>query len=208
MTEPNADPRDTTGDTRPLSADERDTIEKTSAPLMGTGGAAAGATAGTLILGPVGTGIGALVGAVAGAVGGWWAGHSVTETARYTEEDDRHYQQLYQQSGGSGDFDRVRHAYQLGHVAAYHPDYYRREFADVEPELRRAWTGDLAAHGEWGTVQPYARDAYGHSRSMGAGAASHRDRSVVGTAGSGVDPDELRESLSREPRHIVDRSIE
>jgi hypothetical protein len=43
---------------------------------------------------------------------------------------------------------------------------------------------------------------------MGAGAAAHRDHGVVGTAGSGVDPDELRASLAREPRHIVDPSIE
>jgi hypothetical protein len=197
------------GDTRPLDADQRDTIEKTSAPLMGAGGAAAGATAGTLILGPVGTGVGAILGALAGAVGGWWAGQSVVDTARYTEEDDRHYRMLHERAPGraSHDFERARHSYVLGHLAAHNPEYHRREFDEVEPDLRRAWKGDLASHGQWETMQPYARDAYGHARSTGAGAAAHRDTTVIGTAGSAVDPDELRESLSHPPRHIVDPGI-
>jgi hypothetical protein len=157
----------------------------------------------------VGTGIGAILGALAGAVGGWWTGHSVADTARYTDDDDRHYQQLHATAWADRghQFDRARPAYQLGHLAAHNPEYHRREFHDVEPELRRAWTGDLAAHGDWDAVQPYARDAYGHARSTGAGEAAHRDTAVVGTAGSAVDPDELRESLSHQPRHIVDPNI-
>jgi hypothetical protein len=62
----------------------------------------------------------------------------------------------------------VRPAYQLGHLAGRNPDYAGRSFDEVESDLQRGWTGDVAArHGDWTSVRPYARGAYDRSRMGG-----------------------------------------
>ena len=178
---------------RPMDADEQRSVEITSGPAGALAGAAAGATAGlaTMALGPIGLGIGALVGAVAGGLGGWFGGQAATEV-RYDPAHDAHYRALFE-GGMATDhgFDRVRPAYQLGHLAAHNPDWRGREFATVEPDLRRAWDERLRGREgpAWESVRAYVRDAYGHARSEGAGI--RRDYSVFGSAGSAVDPDEL-----------------
>ena len=186
---------------RPLDADEARSVTATSAPVGALAGAAAGATAGlvTVSTGPIGFMIGAVVGAMAGSLGGWFGGKSVTEV-RYDEEQDAHYRALYE--GGTPTdrgFESARPAYQLGHVAAHNPDWVGRDFSAVEPELRRAWDGDLRTQhrAEWEAVRPYARDAYGHARSEGAGA--RRDLGVIGSAGSAVDPLELDRARAGQP---------
>ncbi len=178
---------------RPLDDDEARGVKATSAPVGALAGAAAGATAGlvTVSTGPIGFLVGAVVGAMAGTLGGWFGGKSVTEV-RYDEEQDSHYRALY--DGGTPSdrgFESARPAYQLGHIAAHNPDWVGRDFSVVEPELRRVWDGDLRTQHrfEWEAVRPYARDAYGHARSEGAGA--RRDLGVIGSAGSAVDPLEL-----------------
>ena len=179
---------------RPMTADERDTVKKTSAPATAAAGAVAGAAAGltTGALGIIAVPVGAVLGALAGGIGGWFAGEAATGAA-YTEDDDAHYRALYDQSPGrpaDRAFDSARPAYQLGHLAAYNPDYHGRDFDAIESELQRAWSGDLATSGgEWAHARRYVRDAYGHSRSAGAGV--RRDLGVIGAAGSAVDPVEL-----------------
>ncbi len=179
---------------RPMTGDERDTVKKSSAPLGAAAGAVAGVAAGlsTVALGVVAVPVGAVVGALAGGVGGWFAGEAATGTT-YTADDDAHYRALYEESPdrpADRPFDAARPAYQLGHLAAYNPEYQGRDFLAVEPELQRAWSGELAAgHGDWALARRYARDAYGHARSIGAGV--RRDLSVIGPAGSAVDPVEL-----------------
>ena len=191
---------------RPLDADEARSVKATSAPLGGLAGAAAGATAGivTMTTGPIGLMVGAVVGALAGTLGGWFGGQAVADVP-YDERQDAYYRALYE--GGvptDRGFDAVRPAYQLGHVAAHNPDWVGRDFATVEPELRRAWDADLRTQyrTEWDAVRPYARDAYGHARSEGAGI--RRDMGVLGSAGSAVDPVEL--DRARTGRPSVDRT--
>ncbi|MDF1502934.1 hypothetical protein [Roseisolibacter sp. H3M3-2] len=185
---------------RPMDADEKRSVEITSGLAGVLAGAAAGAAAGLVSLagGPVGVAIGMVVGATAGALGGWFGGQAAGEVP-YDESHDAHYRALYE--GGTPTdrgFDSARPAYQLGHLAAHNPDWRGREFTAIETDLRRAWDGDLRGrHGEWDAVRPYVRDAYGHARSEGAGV--RRDTSVLGSAGSAVDPDELARARRGEP---------
>src|SRR5688572_9270277 len=146
--------------------------------IGGASGIAAGAAVGSLG-GPVGT----VIGALAGAIGGWWAGRSVAEGVHdFTDDDDKHYRTQYSSasrpladatpSSTTRSYDDVRPAYQLGHLAGRNPDYAGRKFEDVETDLQRGWTGDVAAkHGDWTTVRPYARDAYDRRRGMTSGMA-------------------------------------
>jgi hypothetical protein len=148
----------------------------------GVAGAATGAALGSLG-GPIGT----LIGALAGALGGWWSGRAISEAAStFTADDESYYREHHTSSvsrladrpATTRDYDDVRPAYQLGHLAGRNPDYANRNFDEVETDLRRGWTSDVSArHGEWDSVRPYARDAFDRGRtgsagsSMGAGAA-------------------------------------
>lgn len=147
------------GDAR---TDEGDVVGETVGSVSGI---AAGAAIGSLA-GPIGT----VVGALAGAVGGWWAGRAVTEAAgAYTDEDDayfrRHFERTRRDDTVAGDYDRYRPAYQIGHVASRNPDYAERNFDDVEPDLRRAWTSDVGArHGAWDSARDRVRAGFERGR--------------------------------------------
>jgi uncharacterized protein (TIGR02271 family) len=134
--------------------DERN--EKIGEGVGGVAGAAAGAAVGSLA-GPVGTAIGA----IAGAVGGWWSGRAAADAASNIDEtDDDFYRQRFAETGGRN-YDDARPAFQLGHVAGYNPEYEGRSFEEIEPDLRRGWTGDVAASSDsWENVRDYARDAF------------------------------------------------
>jgi uncharacterized protein (TIGR02271 family) len=136
------------------SNDERN--EKIGEGVGGVAGAAAGAAVGSLA-GPVGTAIGA----IAGAVGGWWSGRAAVDAASSIDTtDDDFYRKRFSATGGRN-YDSARPAYQLGHVAGHNPDYQGRTFEQIEPDLRRGWTGDVAASsGNWENVRDYAREAY------------------------------------------------
>ncbi len=137
---------------------------------MGEGvGSVSGVVAGAAIgsaAGPIGT----IIGGIAGAVGGWWAGHAVSEaTHKFTESDDDYYRERFVNKPdrlADRGYDDVRPAYQLGQIASMNPDYNGRSFEEVEPDLQHGWGNDLRArHGDWSTVRPYARDAYGRNLS-------------------------------------------
>lgn len=191
-----ADLRAAGGDAvRPMDASERNAVKTAGAPATALAGAAAGATAGLVTpLGPIGAGVGAVVGAVAGALAGGTGAAAAADDAAWTEEDERHYRALYEGAGpADARYDDVRAAYQFGHLAARHPDYVGRDFYEVEPELEGRWRDDLQRDvGAWSTVRALVRDAFGHARAEGAGV--RRDQTVIGSAGSAVDPIELREA--------------
>jgi uncharacterized protein (TIGR02271 family) len=129
--------------------------------IGGVAGAAAGAAVGSLA-GPVGTAIGA----IAGAVGGWWSGKAAADAASGIDAtDDDYYRRQFTTTSRGGDYDRARPAYHLGHVAGMNPDYEGRSFDDIEPQLRRGWTDDVASRsGDWDDVRDYARDAFERGR--------------------------------------------
>jgi len=141
-----------------MAKDQRDVgrNEKIGEGVGGVAGAAAGAAIGSLA-GPVGTAIGA----IAGAVGGWWSGRAAADAASNIDDtDDAYYRERFATTG-RGDYETARPAYQLGHVAGQNPDYEGRSFEEIEPDLRRGWTGDVAASaGDWENVRDYARDAF------------------------------------------------
>src|SRR6476646_2504265 len=146
------------------AAVEGSTGEQVAEATGGIGGVVAGATIGSLA-GPIGT----LVGGLAGAIGGWWAGRSVADMFNdMTDEDDDFYRMLYEASPyrlDDLDYDTVKPAYQIGHVAGLNPDYTGREFEEIEPDLRAVWTYELTAkHGSWDAVSPLAKDAYTRGR--------------------------------------------
>jgi uncharacterized protein (TIGR02271 family) len=130
--------------------------EKIGEGVGGVAGAGVGAAIGSLA-GPVGTAIGA----IAGAVGGWWSGRAAADAASNIDAtDDSYYRDRFSTTGGN-DYETARPAYQLGHVAGQNPDYEGRSFEEIEPDLRRGWTGDVAASsGNWENVRDYARDAF------------------------------------------------
>jgi hypothetical protein len=190
------------GDVRPLTEREKDAVEVGSAPATAAAGAVAGATAGlaTMTLGPFGAIAGAIVGAVGGAAVGAAGGQAVVGEL-YTSEHDAHYRSLYERAperAADRGFDAARPAYQFGHLAAQYPEYAGRDFGAVEPELRRHWSDDLRTRaGEWDAARRYVETGYTYARSRGL--TARRDPSVVGSAGSAVDPTELARARSGLP---------
>lgn len=130
------------------------------ASVGGAAGALAGAAAGTLTAGPIGT----IIGAIIGAVGGGWAGLATAQEARPSSEDEEYYRTHYgsaTREQADASYDRARPAYHLGHVAAHNPDYYGRDFAEIEPDVRRGWHDDVRAqHGEWSAVRGWVQAGY------------------------------------------------
>lgn len=158
------------------------------------GTAAAGAVAGTMagiqagaLAGAATLGVGMLAGAALGAAAGAALGEDA-QRGQFTSESDAYYRALYEGApeGGKG-YDAVRAAYVYGHVAASEPGLAGQTFGQAEPALRDAWNDELRARaGDWDHVRQYVHDAYGHAQSEGAG--TRRDRTVIGSGGSAVDP--------------------
>jgi hypothetical protein len=178
---------------RPLTADEKHEVKVASAPAAAGAGAVAGATAGlaTGVFGPFGAIVGAIVGALGGAAAG--GAHAGAADDLYTAENDAYYESLWETTPdrpADQPYDSARPAYQYGHIAARHPEYAGRDFAAVEPELRRRWPEQLrSAAGEWDASRGFVETGYTHSREQWL--AARRDASVVGSGGSAVNPDEL-----------------
>jgi hypothetical protein len=133
-------------------------------------GSVSGAVTGAAI-GSAGGPIGTIIGGIAGAAGGWWAGRTVAEAAaRFTTDDDEYYRAEYENRPerlADRNYDDVRPAYQLGHVAGLNPDYQGRSFDAVEYDLQRGWSNDIRArHGDWSSVRPYAEEAYNRGSSL------------------------------------------
>jgi hypothetical protein len=145
--------------------DHPDAADQVGEAAGGISGVLTGAAIGSAA-GPIGT----VIGGIAGAMGGWWAGRAVSEAAEnFTQQDETYYRGHYDRSPnklGDRQYDDVRPAYAVGHLAAQNPDYRQRSFDDVEKDLQKGWTSSMRErHGEWTTVRPFARDAYDRSRS-------------------------------------------
>jgi phage tail tape-measure protein len=154
---------------RPHSAPEgrasHETV-KTDAENVGEGaGTFLGGVTGAA-LGVVGGPVGLVLGAIAGALGGWWAGHGVADA--FTSQDEAFYRAEYEGSPtrlADRDYAAVSPAYAAGHLAGRNPEWATRSFEEVEPELRRGWSDDVAKrYGEWSSVRDYARVAFDRAR--------------------------------------------
>jgi phage tail tape-measure protein len=157
-------------------------LDEAGEGVGGIGGVLTGAAIGSAV-GPIGT----IIGGIAGAVGGWWAGRAVTEAAsQLTKDDDDYYRTHYEKSPtrlADRNYDAVRPAYHLGHVAAHNPDYAGKNWDHVSSDLKRGWSADYAKqYGEWDQVSNYASEGYTRGRSTVGSAA----RAAAGTAAGAV----------------------
>jgi hypothetical protein len=198
--ERNATPDTTTK--HPSSETDPGTVKAASPPAGAVAGAVAGATAGlaTGVFGPIGAMVGAIVGALGGGAAGA-AGGQAAANDLYTEQDDARYRTLWESRpdrNADQGFEAARVGYQFGHIAAHYPDFAAAHFADIEPELRRRWPNELRSRaGEWDAVRPYVEEGYSHARRRGVG--ERRDHTIVGSAGSAVDPVERDRSRAGLP---------
>ncbi len=166
-----------TGKLAGAASSERHHEEPTAGDLVGEGvggvsGVLVGAGVGS-IAGPIGT----IIGGIAGAVSGWWAGRTVSEAVSgYSPDDDGYYRDRYDASPtklADRNYDEVRPAYQLGHIAGANPDYKGRRFEEIEGDLRKGWDAtEQKAHGGWEHVKGYVNDAYSRTSSRHSSAAS------------------------------------
>ena len=204
-------------------------------------GEAVGGISGVLTgaaLGSLGGPVGTIIGGIAGAVSGWWAGRAISDAASHvTDEDDAYYRTHYTSahsgatgagahaaaagsatgassgmSGATRQYDDVRPAYQIGHLAGRNPEYSGRGFDEIEPDLQRGWTPEVSArHGEWNDVRGYARSAYDRSRMTGStpvgAGASATGAAVTGAAHeTGNAVERAWDATKAGAEHLADRA--
>jgi hypothetical protein len=133
-------------------------------------------------MGGTGPTVTAVVGALAASVGGWWALHAKSDTAtQLGEEDERHYRAHFDthpaRASGGMTYDRARTGYALGHTASRNPGYMGRGFDEVEPELRRGFTGEHS--GSYDSLRDFTR--YGYERGRSGGGTGSTSGSGSGT---------------------------
>ena len=175
-------------------------VDEAGEAAGGIGGVLAGAAIGS-VAGPVGT----LIGGIAGAMGGWWSGRAVTEAAsKLTDADDKHYRTAYESSPNKTadrNYDDVRPAYHLGHVASQNPDYAHKEWKDVQSDIQRGWSPEQTKkYGEWSKVSGFASEGYTRGRSAigaAAGATAGAAASLGNKAANAVD--DLKDRVDGNP---------
>lgn len=133
-------------------------------------GEAAGSVTGTLggaVLGSAAGPLGAIIGGVAGAAGGWWAGRAVADAASGFSAEEEHYRAHHEAmiaEGESPEYERVRAAYGLGHIAGRNPGYRGRPYDEIEEEIRGGWNEEYGAYEE---MRPFVRHGYRRSATLG-----------------------------------------
>jgi hypothetical protein len=155
--------------TQPVSAPEGRAVPekvKADAETVGeTSGGFLGAVSG-MSLGAVGGPVGLVLGGLAGALGGWWAGRGLSNAI--TSDDEADLRQHYAESPhhlADRSYEAVSAAYVAGHLAGRNPEYAGRSFDEVEPDLQRGWSGEVAKQcGEWPAVRGFARAAFERAR--------------------------------------------
>jgi hypothetical protein len=155
--------------TEPVSAPEGDAVPqklKADADTLGeSSGGFLGAVAG-MSVGAVAGPVGLVLGGLAGALGGWWAGRGISEAITDYDDEDlrRHYAESPHHLADRSYAD-VSAAYVAGHLAGRNPEYAGRSFEQIEPDLRRGWSDEVATQvGEWSTVRSFALTAFERAR--------------------------------------------
>src|SRR5947208_2270261 len=130
-------------------------------------GEATGGIAGVLLgagigssAGPVGT----LIGGIAGAIGCWWTGRAISEAAeKLTAGDDADFRAHYETSAdriAGREYDDVRAAYFLGHIASHNPNFVNRQFEEIESQLARGWNGCADRPCDWDDARTFAGEGF------------------------------------------------
>ena len=87
-----------------------------------------------------------------------------TTATAYADHEDayrRHYTNTFADSGES--YDYYKPAYRWGHTYGTNPDYSDRDYAALEPEMRRGYE-EKHGTGTWERVKDAVRHAFDHSR--------------------------------------------
>lgn len=108
-----------------------------------------------------------VLGAVAGTLGGWW-NKAAEERFELPEAEDvacrAHFTSVTVVPAGMT-YEQARTGYAVGYVASRSPTFQGRQFAEVEPDLRRGFGEEYAA--EYDTLREFMR--YGYDRGAGGG---------------------------------------
>lgn len=100
------------------------------------------------------------LGGLAVAAGAWWAGKKVFEAISSSNEEETHYRTHYEAHPArwAVSYPQARTYYVIGYTASRNPEYVGRSFDDVEPEIRRGFTGRRASSYE--TMRDFCRVGY------------------------------------------------
>ncbi|HLL85153.1 MAG TPA: hypothetical protein VK420_20960 [Longimicrobium sp.] len=106
-----------------------------------------------------------VLGGLALAGGAYWAGKKALEAVSEGKEEETHYRRHYEAHPARTTvaYPQARTYYVVGYTAARNPDYTGRSFEDVEPEIRRGFTGSRA--GTYESMRDFCR--YGYERGTG-----------------------------------------
>lgn len=130
-------------------------------PAVGAGaiaGAATGAAVGGAIGGPVGAAIGAAAGAVAGGTAGDQIQNKLDPKLEEVYWQENYMNRPYYRQGDQ--YETYLPAYRFGWEAANRRDYGDKDFAELEPELKRRWETEHPKSGDWNFVRDIVRDAF------------------------------------------------
>ena len=108
-----------------------------------------------------------VLGGLAVAAGGWWAGKKLLEVVSSSnKEDETHYRTHYQShpARSTVTYPQARTYYVIGYTASRNPEYAGRSFDQVEPEIRRGFTGNRAQSYE--SMRDFCR--VGYERGLGS----------------------------------------
>lgn len=133
------------------------------------GGATVGAVGGGFALGALGP-LGGILGVLASYTGGWWAGRAFVRTVKELDDVEGQLREAHPERGPGRSWDEVRHAYQVGYLAARNPRWAEAEFETVEDTLRRAWSdahGDAEEPIAWEEIREHARRGWEVGRRRG-----------------------------------------
>jgi hypothetical protein len=115
-----------------------------------------------------------VLGGLALAGGAYWAGKKVYESLSESKEHETHYRTHYEAHPArtTVTYPQARTYYVVGYTAARNPAYVGRSFDEVEPEIRRGFTGPRSQSYE--SMRDFCRYGYerGTSGTRGTGSSA------------------------------------
>ncbi|HEX8670546.1 MAG TPA: hypothetical protein VF710_01585 [Longimicrobium sp.] len=125
-----------------------------------------------------------VLGGLALAGGAYWAGKKALEAVSEGKEEETHYRRHYESHPARTTvaYPQARTYYVVGYTAARNPAYTGRSFDEVEPEIRRGFTGSRA--GTYESMRDFCR--YGYERGTGGTGGTGGTAGTGGTGGIGT----------------------
>jgi hypothetical protein len=123
-----------------------------------------------------------VLGGLALAGGAYWAGKKALEAVSEGKEEETHYRRHYESHPARTTvaYPQARTYYVVGYTAARNPAYSGRSFDEVEPEIRRGFTGSRA--GTYESMRDFCRYGYERGTGRGGGTGGTGGTGGIGTA--------------------------